>query len=385
MSLVFREEMIRVCLVTAIIAPYRTPVFNRLATYPDIDLHVIYLAETEPNRQWKRQWNELRHDFLVLKGSPAVKRHGTFIHTNVLRCVARVRAVRPDVVIAGGWDQPPHVALFLLRRRLRYRFLWWVESTDKDLRTPGTAARRLKKRLATMADGIIVPGSASMRHVSHVGVSSDRIFLAPNSVEHGFFVERSRTDRSARGGMVRVLYIGQLTQVKGVLDLLAAWEGLGPANAHLIIAGEGPLYPAIRDRIKSGLPNPVSLTGHLDREEVAEELSTADIFVFPSRSDPWGLVVNEAAAAGLPLVATSAPGAVEDLLIHGRNGLIVSPGDVTGIAEALQLLINDSDLRLTMGAQSASISESFTPEACAAGLYEAIRYARYSTQSLARD
>lgn len=376
LSLVREPSLIRLCIVTAIITPYRTPVFNELAAYPDIDLHVVYLAEREPNRMWETPWEAMDHAFTVVARDKTLRRHGTYVHSNVLRPAAQVRAFRPNVVIAGGWDQPPHIALFYLRRPFRYRFLWWVESTAKDQRPAGSATAWFKKRLASRADGIIVPGRASSRYVRELGVSPGRISIAPNAVEHDFFVERSRVDRSGRHGSVRVLYLGQLTPVKGVPDLLVAWERLREIDARLVLAGSGPLSDQIQASIANGVLDRVELRGHLERDEIAQELAAADIFVFPSRSDPWGLVVNEATAAGLPVVSTSAPGAVEDLVIHRRNGLVVDPGDSGALADALQTLIKDQEMRVAMGGESAAISDRYTPEACAAGIYQALRHAR---------
>jgi glycosyltransferase involved in cell wall biosynthesis len=117
---------------------------------------------------------------------------------------------------------------------------------------------------------------------------------------------------------------------------------------------------------------PVSVVGHLERDDLAARYSQADVFVFPSVSDPWGLVLNEAMAAGLPVIATSAAGAADDLVFHGRNGLVVEPFDVAGLAGAMSTLTADPALRGSMGAQSSSIIRGFEPESWAAGMREAV-------------
>ena len=116
---------------------------------------------------------------------------------------------------------------------------------------------------------------------------------------------------------------------------------------------------------------PVLLVGHRDREEIAAEYARADVFVFPSVSDPWGLVINEAMAASLPVVTTSEPGAVDDLVRHGANGLVTPPFDAGALATAMVRLTRDAELRHAMGARSAARIATQTPGAWAAGMRDA--------------
>jgi glycosyltransferase involved in cell wall biosynthesis len=117
---------------------------------------------------------------------------------------------------------------------------------------------------------------------------------------------------------------------------------------------------------------PVRLLGHQGRDELVDRYAEADLFVFPSNSDPWGLVVNEAMAAGLPLVASSAAGAVVDLVEHGRNGLVVEPGEADALRDALSKLIDDPAERIRMGRESSSMIDAYAPDAWARGMREAI-------------
>jgi glycosyltransferase involved in cell wall biosynthesis len=101
------------------------------------------------------------------------------------------------------------------------------------------------------------------------------------------------------------------------------------------------------------------------------------VFVLPSRSEPWGMVLNEAAAAGLPLVATEESGAAHDLV--DGNGYRVAAGDVDALRDALSSLAADSELRARMGARSRELAKRFTPEAWADGVASAADRARRRT------
>ena len=91
------------------------------------------------------------------------------------------------------------------------------------------------------------------------------------------------------------------------------------------------------------------LTGDLDWERVAEVYVAADVFALLSEREPWAVVVNEAAACGLPLLLSDRVGAAHDLLRDGENGVLVRAGDVDAASEALRGLAADAELRLAQG------------------------------------
>jgi glycosyltransferase involved in cell wall biosynthesis len=168
-----------------------------------------------------------------------------------------------------------------------------------------------------------------------------------------------------------VLFVGRLESEKGVLTLLDAWTAVS-RSSELTIVGTGSLRPRIAQRVATTDMCPVRLLGHQGSDDLADRYAEADIFVFPSVSDPWGLVLNEAMAAGLPVVASSAAGAVADLVQHGRNGFVVDPWDAGALRDSLSELIEDPAQRVRMGRESSTMIEAFSPEAWANGMREAV-------------
>ena len=157
-------------------------------------------------------------------------------------------------------------------------------------------------------------------------------------------------DRSTRTGPARFLFVGRLESTKGVLSLLDAWTGI-TAEAELTIVGDGSLGERVRERMRRAAMPPVRLLGDLDREDLAKEYARADVFVFPSVSDPWGLVINEAMASALPMITTSAPGAVDDLVVDGSNGIIVAPFDAGELGAAMEGLARGAEIAGANGPQ----------------------------------
>jgi glycosyltransferase involved in cell wall biosynthesis len=161
------------------------------------------------------------------------------------------------------------------------------------------------------------------------------------------------------------LYVGRLDPEKGLDVLLDAARSV---EADVAIVGTG----SEEARLKSGAPPNVRFVGRLERDELVPWYAAADAFVLPSLSDQWGMVLNEAATAGLPLVSTNAPGAAHDLVHDGDNGFRVAAGDSGALAAALERLAQDPALRDHAAGRSLEIAAGYTPEAWARGMHAAL-------------
>jgi glycosyltransferase involved in cell wall biosynthesis len=171
------------------------------------------------------------------------------------------------------------------------------------------------------------------------------------------------------------LYAGRLVREKGIFDLLHAYGALQPElreSVGLVFVGDGPERSALLEHAAATNPGSIQIVGFAQREELAAYYALADIFVFPTHTDPWGLVVNEAMACGLPVIASQATGCVVDLVAHGRNGRIVSVGNVQELAAAMADLAVDAGLCALMGRRSRERIEQYSPEAWAAGVANAV-------------
>jgi glycosyltransferase involved in cell wall biosynthesis len=105
---------------------------------------------------------------------------------------------------------------------------------------------------------------------------------------------------------------------------------------------------------------------------LATYYALAETFVFPTHTDPWGLVVNEAAACGLPIIASNVAGCVPDLLEDHWNGRVIPASDVTRLAIAMEEVASDTELRAVMGQRSRDRIHQYSPQACAAGIAEGV-------------
>jgi glycosyltransferase involved in cell wall biosynthesis len=345
----------RLALLTEIPAPFRIPLFSALATQPGVEFAAVFLAETDPRRvHYGLHRDELRFDWRILPGR-SVRRGGRWVMLN--RSVWRVlERMRPDVVGVGGWNQPAFWQALLWTRVRRRPLLVWVESTARDARSEAGPLELAKRGMVRAAAGFFVPGRASAEYLHGLGVGEERIAVAPNAVDAGIF-GAAAGPRSAHRECT-FLYVGRLDPEKGLDVLLRAFERV---PGRLVLAGGG----TEERRLRELAGERVSFLGRLDRDEVVPVYGEADVFVLPSLSEPWGMVLNEAAAAGLPLVATDGVGAARELVEDGVNGFLVPAGDEAALAEALRRLADDPDFRAAAGRRSRELVARLTPEAWA--------------------
>jgi glycosyltransferase involved in cell wall biosynthesis len=371
----------RLVVLSEIIAPYRIPVFNALARQEGIDLHVIFLAESDPElRDWLVYKNELSFSYQVL---PSWRRrfsgHNILLNRGLKKAFQRAA---PDVILCGGYNYVASWQAMRWARRNRVPFILWVESTNQDLRSGHRLIEFLKRKFMQSCSAFVVPGKSSRQYVLSYGISKDDIFTAPNAVDTEFFAERAAavrqddaTRRQALGLPGRFfLFVGRLVPEKGVFDLLEAYGKLTPevrAAIGLVLVGDGVAHAELVRRASLIEPGSIQCAGFIQREQLASYYALAEVFVFPSHTDTWGLVVNEAMACGLPVISSDAAGCTEDLVQDRWNGRVVGRGNVTQIAAAMEELARDSAVRAQMGNHSKERILGYSPEACAAGISRA--------------
>lgn len=365
----------KLIILTEIISPYRIPVFNALAQQPEIDLRVIFFAETDPSmRQWRVYRDEARFSYEVL---PSWRRrfgkHNILVNTNVAAALERAR---PDVILCGGYNYLASWQALHWAKKNDVPFMLWSESTAHDQRNTYSVVENLKQMFLNDCSGFVVPGKSAFEYVSHM-TGSGNIFIAPNAVDNELFSARSQAaamNHTRLRGQLGLpgrffLYVGRLVGAKGVQDLLQAYAALEPElrqEVGLVFAGDGPLRAELEAEARSIFPGSVHFAGFVDRDELPGFYALSECLVLPTHSDTWGMVVNEAMACGLPIVCSRVAGCAADLV--RSNGILVDPSSVSQLADALRKIAGDVELRAGMSAESRRLIQSYSPECCAAGI-----------------
>jgi glycosyltransferase involved in cell wall biosynthesis len=169
---------------------------------------------------------------------------------------------------------------------------------------------------------------------------------------------------------------------KGVFDLLRSYGDLDSnlrQELSLVFVGDGAARQELEKQAMKIHPGRVDFVGFLQGEQLARFYALAEMFVLPTHSDTWGLVVNEAMACGLPIICTDVAGCVRDLVQDGWNGITFPAGNTAALTGAMMKLSSDGALRCLMGSRSKERILRYSPEACASGIAEAVLESRIAT------
>jgi glycosyltransferase involved in cell wall biosynthesis len=374
----------RTAILTEIIAPYRIPVFNALAARSDIDLQIIFLSENDSSlRQWRVYKDEINFSYEVL---PSFRRRlGTFNLLLNTRVRSALRRAQPEAILCGGYNFIAYWQAAWWARRHHVPLALWSESNAADKRRYN-ALESLKKRFARMCQAHVAAGATSRDYLLQLGASPRSVFVAPDAVDVAMYAasaakarERAPELRAQHALPERYfLCVGRLVEEKGIFDLLAAYASLDEntrTRIGLVFVGDGSAREELQRRASNIHPGDIRFCGWVHRERISEFYALADALIFPTHSDPWGLVVNEAMACSLAIVASDVAGCVADLVRPSRNGFTFRPRDIAALGEIMRALAAQPDLTHSMGTQSFEMIQSHTPEHCAAGFAAAITFA----------
>lgn len=310
--------------------------------------------------------------------------------TEVIRrgMVARVEAEldrwQPEAVAIPGWSDRAALAALRWARRRGVPVVVMSESTARD------AVRRpwkewIKRRIVGLCDAALVGGGPHHDYLAMLGMDPARIFLGYDVVDNDHFragADAARADpaaRTARGLPERYfLASNRFLPQKNLPVLLDAFaeyrRQTGPSAWKLVLLGDGPLRAEIEARRATlGLDDALLLPGFRQYEELPAYYGLAEAFVHTASSEPWGLVVNEALAAGLPAVVSAACGCAPDLIRDGENGFVFEPDDTTRLASGLARVAEASEAeRSRMGRASREIIDRWPAGRFADGMEAAV-------------
>jgi glycosyltransferase involved in cell wall biosynthesis len=283
---------------------------------------------------------------------------------NNLRRVLALRVVlrreRPEVAVA--MMTTANVLLAAARAGMREPLCIGSEHTHPPKRRLGAPWEALREYLYGRLDAVVALTGESARWLRD-NTNARRVAIIPNAVPWLIPSERPylAVDGHVAGGRRLALAVGRLVPEKGLDLLLDAFAAIAPRHPlwDLAILGEGPVRGALEEQVRRlGLGGRVLLPGVAGNVE--DWYGRADLFVLSSRFEGFGNVLVEALVSGLPAVSFDCDTGPRDIIRHGVDGLLVPPGDVRGLASALDTLMGDDDLRARLAARAVEARERFS-------------------------
>jgi glycosyltransferase involved in cell wall biosynthesis len=218
---------------------------------------------------------------------------------------------------------------------------------------------RYRRYLHSQASATLCPSPSTALELEQWGFPRVRVWS--RGVDADLFAPKQRSEewrRQVAGDPNKtiVLYVGRLSYEKNLGALMAAHAALRREDVQLVLVGDGPARASL-ERAVGG--ERVTLTGYLRGKELARAYASADVFAFPSLTETFGQVVQEAMASGLPVVGFAAQG-VRDLVRDGATGILAAPGDTAAFTAALSRLVDDETHRRALGEQARALAQQRT-------------------------
>jgi glycosyltransferase involved in cell wall biosynthesis len=297
--------------------------------------------------------------------------------------------LNPQVLVLSGYSFPESLAALLVAAQRGLPVVVCSESNRHDApRRPWTEA--LKRRVLNMAQAGLVGGEPQAAYLQQLGVAPEAIFRGYNAVDNGHFATahhwrgQGEQARSQLGLPPRyLLAVTRFTEKKnlhGLIQGYALWRRHAPLDQQqlsLLILGDGPLRTQLEAQVEFlGLQDWVLLPGPCSYGDLPSRYGLAEAFIHASTVEQWGLVVNEAMAAGLPVLVSSTCGCAPELVQPGVTGLRFDPHSAASIAAAIRWWCELPAAALQrLAAATGQRVATYGPEAFAAGVEAASTYA----------
>ena len=377
---------------------YQAPLLRYLAQSGEIDLEVLFLSDFSLHAHYERAFNQtFKWDVALTEGYSWEVLPRVFLGpSRQLRPLwpagwlrQRLRDGRFNAVWVHGWG---HVGLYQAVREataLGLPVLMRGETLPNQ-QNPRTFRQKLRdafcRRLFEHVAGFLCIGTRNHNFYNQFGVENDRLFSMPYAVDNAFFQARCAEARPQREALRQslgldpgrpiILFAAKLTTVKAPEELLSAFTQVhrrfaADSAPYLVFVGNGPLRNMLEEQARP-LSDAVRFLGFRNQSELPALYDLCDLFVLPSRFEPWGLVVNEVMNAGRPVIVSDRVGAAPDLIEDGGNGFIYPSGNVDALASRLYQILESPTVRAKMGERGLQRIDTWNFEADRRGLLEAL-------------
>ncbi|RDH98528.1 glycosyltransferase involved in cell wall biosynthesis [Curtobacterium sp. AG1037] len=322
---------------TNVAAPYRMPIWDHVRKNHQLKVHLLETPDSlaKEGRRPSDWAPTLSDDFEQVPNYTF--RHGekSYYFARKLRLIPQ----RTDVALLGGWESPVYFQLLFETKFRHVRSVGFYESTLKSNSHSSGPIAAARSTFFRALDAVVVPGEAAEEALLSFGVQPTRIHRGFNAIDVAMFNDAARQawaqHRDRPQGGRRYVFVGQLIDRKNPELLLRAFHKSASIDDSLTFVGQGDLRSDLLELTRRfALEDRVEFMDYVTNESLASLLPTFDTLVLPSEQEVWGLVVNEALAAGLSVVVSSNAGVSRS--VASMAGVTVVPPTLEAISAALR-------------------------------------------------
>ena len=372
---------------------YNAPWFRLVAERNNIILKVFYTwSQVEKEAKYDPGFGkEIAWDIPLLEGyeyefvnntsaSPGTRHYNGIVNPGLIN---RIQLFKPDAVLVSGWNFKSHLqCLRYFHNKIPVFF-----RGDSTLIDSQSYFKRIARNLAlswvfSHIDRAMYVGKANKDYFKAHGLKEHQLIFAPHAIDNQRFA--SHQDHTTAGNTLRTslgleanatvfLFAGKLEPKKDPQLLLNVWKNLYLPDAQLVFVGNGILEKALKE-VAAQIPN-VHFVDFQNQQQMPAVYAMADIFVLPSKGpgETWGLAVNEAMAAGKPVLVSDACGCVQDLVVEGVNGWIFKAGDQAMLQAKIESISTDKNVLAAMGKKGSERIKQYNFEGIASAIENSLR------------
>lgn len=314
-------------------SPYRVKFFDELGKYCDLTVTFEGKKATDRDAGWKARATTNFYS-VYLKGIRTSS--DQFLCPGIVKILNRSF----DHIIVGGYSTPTSMLAIEYMRFRRIPF--WIEADGGIISNDNKLKYGLKRHLISSASAWLSSGKVTTEYLVHYGAKREKTYVYPFTsvstnqiLDHVPTKEKKEKLRQQLGmteGKI-IISVGQFIHRKG-FDILLHTAAQLPKDIGVYIIGGKPTDDYLQIKKEMNLQR-VHFVDFMPTDQLSKYYQAADAFVFPTREDIWGLVVNEAMANGLPVITTERCVAGLELVKNGENGYIVPVDDADALAEAV--------------------------------------------------
>ncbi len=358
----------KVVIIHNIIAPYKVVLFNELSKLIP-NMEVIFIAEKESRRDWSIDYTKIEFPYILLFKCSIDKINSFAIAKNTWRTL---RTIRSETLIICDYSNIFGWISLLWAKKNKNNMIFWLDSTYDD-RKHYFPKEQIKHFFLKHFDAYLAPGKKTKQYLEYMKVDSSKITTTGYSVNNNFFIEQYQLFRNQRDTLLNELaikrkqnfiFIGRFAPEKNIFTLLESFKEISKNNNEwgLLLLGDGPLKEDIISFIiDNKLEDKIQLQGFIQQDEIVKYLVVSDVFILPSLSEPWGLVVNEAMLCSKPVIVSNRCGCETELVNEGVNGFSFDPNNQLKLTNLMQGFVNGNYNIKSMGEASFAIVRKHSP------------------------
>jgi glycosyltransferase involved in cell wall biosynthesis len=361
--------MPKIALVVNEPPPYRVPIFNLIAQVPGVTFQVIFCCRREPNRKWNLPPMQFDHVFLRERITTV---NGRYIHNNP-DVLLKLQRFAPDVIITNGFN-PTHLYAFAYAVAKGIAYVPMTDGTDLSEQALSKVHRMIRRMVYARSRAFIAASAGGERLYRSYGIPEEKIFRSCLCTDNEAYTPPARPPEKE----FDFIFCGRMEEGKQplfALDVAAETARRLNRKTSILFVGSGSqeaeLKRAVLDR--DDLVD-VRFHGFATQQELPALYRSARLFLFPTQADVWGVVANEACAAGLPVIVTPRAGVAGELVRDAENGYVCELDLERWTRRATRLLMQP-DQRQRYGERSLALAGQYTFGHAAAGILDACRFA----------